>query len=390
MQVTKPITKPENPCFSSGPCAKRKGWSPAIFNSPLAGRSHRSKEGKAALKKAIDETRSLLGIPADYHIGIVPASDTGAIEMAMWSMLGARGVTSLVWDSFGLDWAKDITDELRLPNAKIIKAPYGEIPDLTKIDFNDDLVFLWNGTTSGACLPNADWIDSGRAGLTFCDATSAVFAMDMDWQKLDVTTFSWQKVLGGEAAHGILILSPRAVERLETFKPDRALPKIFRMVKDGKFQADIFEGVTINTPSMLCVVDYLDALAWVRQLGGLQAVMQKSRDNLAVLENWVAQCDWVDFLAADKSTRSNTSVCLKITAPWFENLDEESRWDVVKTFVNLIEAEGAGYDFKGYMKAPAGLRIWCGATVEASDIAAFIPWLEWAYNQIENQYAKAA
>lgn len=381
-EMPKPAVKPANPCFSSGPCPKRPGWSVDALSNALVGRSHRSKEGKARLKLAIDETRRLLGVPADYRIGIVPASDTGAVEMALWSLLGARPVDVLAWESFGQEWVSDITESLRLADTRVMTAPYGELPDLTAVDFTHDVVFVWNGTTSGARLPNADWIPADRAGLTICDATSAVFAMELPWDKLDVVTYSWQKVLGGEGAHGMIVLSPRAAERLTSWEPVHPLPKIFRLAKDRKIDEALFEGATINTPSMLCVEDYLDALRWADGLGGLSALCARSQANLAVLANWVARTPWIEFLAADPAQRSNTSICLKITAPWFLALDAKARAQAVEKMANLLAAEGVAYDINGYRSAPPGLRIWGGATVEAADLEALLPWLEWAYAQV--------
>ena len=381
-EMPKPAVKPANPCFSSGPCPKRPGWTVDALSGALVGRSHRSKEGKARLKSAIEETRRLLGIPADYRIGIVPASDTGAVEMALWSLLGSRPVDVLAWESFGQEWVSDITESLRLPDTRVMTAPYGELPDLAAVDFSHDVVFVWNGTTSGARLPNADWIPADRAGLAICDATSAVFAMELPWDKLDVVTYSWQKVLGGEGAHGMIVLSPRAAERLTTWEPVHPLPKIFRLAKDRKIDEALFEGATINTPSMLCVEDYLDALRWADGLGGLSALCARSQANLAVLAGWVARTPWVEFLAANPAQRSSTSICLKITAPWFLELDAKARAQAVEKMANLLAAEGVAYDINGYRSAPPGLRIWGGATVEAADLEALLPWLEWAYAQV--------
>ncbi len=384
--MQKPEYKPANPCFSSGPCPKRPGWSPAALAQALVGRSHRSKPGKARLAAAIERTREVLGVPDDYRIGIVPGSDTGAVEMALWSLLGARGVDVLAWESFGSEWVSDVLDVLAIEDARKFVAPYGQLPDLGAVDCARDLVFVWNGTTSGVKLPDADWIADDRAGLTICDATSAAFAMPLPWSKLDVTTFSWQKVLGGEGAHGVIILSPRAVERLESFVPPRPLPKLFRLTKKGKLDAAIFEGATINTPSMLCVEDYLDALSWAQSLGGLDALVMRSRQNLAVLEAWVAKTPWVDFLAATEATRSSTSICLKIVADWFLALDDAEQAALTKKLSSLLEAEGAAYDINAYRNAPPGLRIWGGATVEASDLAALLPWLEWAYATVAAEH----
>ena len=381
-EMPKPAVKPANPCFSSGPCPKRPGWTVDALSGALVGRSHRSKEGKARLKSAIEETRRLLGIPADYRIGIVPASDTGAVEMALWSLLGSRPVDVLAWESFGQEWVSDITESLRLADTRVMTAPYGELPDLAAVDFSHDVVFVWNGTTSGARLPNADWIPADRAGLAICDATSAVFAMELPWDKLDVVTYSWQKVLGGEGAHGMIVLSPRAAERLTSWEPVHPLPKIFRLAKDRKIDEALFEGATINTPSMLCVEDYLDALRWADGLGGLSALCARSQANLAVLAGWVARTPWVEFLAANPAQRSSTSICLKITAPWFLELDAKARAQAVEKMANLLAAEGVAYDINAYRSAPPGLRIWGGATVEAADLEALLPWLEWAYAQV--------
>ncbi len=377
--MNKPDLKPVNPCFSSGPCPKRPGWEPSALEAALLGRSHRSKAGKARLKEAIDRTRAVLGVPDTYRIGIVPGSDTGAVEMALWSLLGARPVDVLAWESFGSEWVKDVLDELGVADARKLTAPYGALPDLTAVDFSHDVVFVWNGTTSGVRLANGDWIDADRAGLTICDATSAAFAMELPWPKLDVVTFSWQKVLGGEAAHGVLVLSPRAVERLESYTPPWPLPKLFRLTKKGQLDDALFEGATINTPSMLCVEDYLDALKWAEQLGGLSALCQRSRDNLAVLEAWVARTPWIAFLASEPALRSSTSICLKIVADWFQALTDDEQAAFTKSLSGLLEKEGVALDINAYRSAPPGLRIWGGATVEAEDLSRLIPWLEWAY-----------
>jgi phosphoserine aminotransferase len=375
----KPATRPFNPCFSSGPCPKRPGWRTTALDAALLGRSHRSREGKARLKEALDRTRAILGVPPDYRIGIVPASDTGAVEMALWNLLGARGVDMLAWESFGAEWVSDVTESLRLPQTRVLDAAYGELPDLAAVDFSRDVVFVWNGTTSGVRLPHAEWIPDDRAGLTICDATSAAFAMVLPWQKLDVVTFSWQKVLGGEGAHGMLILGPRAIERLQTYIPPWPLPKILRLAKKGKVDEALFEGATINTPSMLCVEDYLDALRWAAALGGLPALCARSEANLAVLSEWVARTDWIEFLAATPAIRSSTSICLKLTAPWFQALDASAQATAVAALATRLEAEKVAFDINGYRSAPPGLRIWGGATVETSDLAALLPWLEWAY-----------
>jgi len=382
--AAKPASKPLNACFSSGPCAKRPGWTlDALRDAPL-GRSHRAKLGKARLKAAIDNTRAILGVPADYRIGIVPASDTGAVEMALWSLLGARPITMLAWESFGEGWITDVVKQLKL-EATTLTAPYGALPDLSAVDTDTDVVFTWNGTTSGVRVADGDWIAADRAGLTICDATSAVFAYDLPWDRLDVVTYSWQKVLGGEGAHGMLILSPRAVERLESYKPAWPLPKIFRMTKGGKLIEGIFEGETINTPSMLCVEDYLDSLAWAKNVGGLAGLVARSRANADALQAWVDATPWVANLADDAATRSTTSVCLKIIDPWFAGLPADRQPDVPKQIAALLEKEGVAFDINGYRDAPPGLRIWCGATVETGDIKALTPWLDWAYAQVKAQ-----
>jgi len=379
-----PASRPARPYFSSGPCAKRPGWSPKVLQDALVGRSHRSKPGKAKLKNAIDRTRRLLGIPDDYRLGIVPASDTGAVEMALWSLLGARPVDLFAWESFSEDWVTDTTKQMHLPNARLFKAGYGELPDMTQYLPGNDAVFVWNGTTSGVKLPDGDWIPESRDGLTICDATSAAFAMDLPWNKLDVVTFSWQKALGGEAAHGMLALSPRAVTRLETYTPPWPLPKIFRMTAKGKLMEGIFQGETINTPSMVAVEDWLDALSWAESLGGLPALIARSNANLKVLEDWVATSGWAGFLARDPATRSNTSVCITIADPWFEALSAEAKADVAKKIAAILEREEVAFDIGGYRAAPPGLRIWCGATVETADLKALTPWLDWAYAQVKN------
>jgi len=378
-----PAVRPARPFFSSGPCAKRPGWTVEALKDACLGRSHRSKPGKAKLSEAIERTRALLGVPEDYRIGIVASSDTGAVEMSLWSLLGPRPVDVLAWESFGEDWVTDIVKQLKLKEARTIRAPYGELPDMRSTDPAHDIVFLWNGTTSGVKVPDADWISDSREGLTICDATSAVFAMEIPWQKLDVVTFSWQKVMGGEAAHGMLILSPRAVERLESYKPPWPLPKTFRLTKGGKLVEGIFKGETINTPSLLCIEDYLDALKWAESLGGRQALFARSNANLVTLETWVAKTDWVNFLCADPVTRSNTSVCLKIVDPWFEALSDEAKAATAKKLAALLEEEGVALDVAGYRAAPPGLRIWCGATVETSDVDSLTPWLDWAFAQVK-------
>ena len=379
----RPAVRPARPFFSSGPCAKRPGWTPEALKDALVGRSHRSKPGKAKLKDAITRTKALLGIPADYRLGIVPASDTGAVEMALWSMLGARPVDLFAWESFSEDWVTDTVKQLKLKDARTFKAAYGQIPDLKQYDGSNDAVFVWNGTTSGVKVPNGEWIPANREGITICDATSAAFAMELPWDKLDVVTFSWQKVLGGEAAHGILILSPRAVARLESYTPPWPMPKIFRMTKGGKIVEGIFEGETINTPSMVAVEDYLDALTWAEGLGGLKGLIGRSNANLKVLEDWVAQSNWAAFLAEDKAIRSNTSVCVSITDPAFTALSDDAKQDIIKKMTSLLDKEGVALDIAGYRAAPPGLRIWCGATVDASDLEALTPWLDWAWAQVK-------
>jgi phosphoserine aminotransferase len=390
MIAAKPALRPKVPHFSSGPCAKRPGWNAQNLKDAALGRSHRAKVGKAKLKLTIELTREVLEVPANYRIGIVPASDTGAVEMALWSLLGARPVTAISWESFGEGWVSDIVKELKLKDVTRLHAPYGEIPDLGKVDAASDIVFTWNGTTSGVRAPNADWISADRAGLTICDATSAAFAQALDWTKLDVVTFSWQKALGGEAAHGMLVLSPRAVERLETYKPPWPLPKVFRITKGGKLNEAIFEGETINTPSMLCVEDYLDALNWAKSVGGLRALIARADANARVLADWKARTPWIDFLAREAAIRSNTSVCMKVIDPAITALPPEAQADFAKKLVALVEKEGAGYDFAHYRDAPAGLRIWCGATVEASDVALLTQWIDWAFAETKASLAKAA
>jgi phosphoserine aminotransferase len=388
--ANKPGVRPVIPHFSSGPCAKRPGWSLQALTDAVLGRSHRSKIGKAKLRRAIDLTREVLEVPADYRIGIVPASDTGAVEMALWSLLGARSVTMLAWESFGEGWVSDVQKELRLKDVTVLKAPYGELPDLSKVDPASDVVFTWNGTTSGVRVPNADWIRPDRAGLTICDATSACFAQALDWSKLDAVTFSWQKVLGGEAAHGMIVLSPRAVERLESHKPAWPLPKIFRLTKGGKVNEEIFEGSTINTPSMLCVEDYLDTLNWAKSIGGLKALIARADANAKVIADWVARTPWIAFLARDPATRSNTSVCLKVVDPAVQKLALDAQAKFVKGIAAVLEREGIAYDIDAYRDAPSGLRIWCGSTVERSDVEALTLWLDWAYAQAKDALPKAA
>ncbi|WP_425105029.1 phosphoserine transaminase [Ancylobacter sp.] len=391
MTITaQPAVKPANPNFSSGPCAKRPGWTlEALSDAPL-GRSHRAKVGKAKLKLAIDLTREVLEIPADYRIGIVPASDTGAVEMALWSLLGARPVDLLAWESFGEGWVTDVVKQLKLKDARVLKAPYGELPDLAQVNFDHDVVFTWNGTTSGVRVPNGDFIPADRQGLTICDATSAAFAQNLDWAKLDVVTYSWQKVLGGEAAHGMLILSPRAVERLESYVPAWPLPKIFRLTKGGKLIEGTFEGETINTPSMLCVEDYIDALNWAKAVGGLKGLQSRSDANFKVLADYVAKTPWIDFLAKVPETRSNTSVCLVVADPEVKALAPDAQAAFAKALAAALEKAGVAFDIGAYRDAPAGLRIWAGATVEASDLEALLPWLDWAFASAKAGLKQAA
>ncbi len=388
--ITMPVEKPANPNFSSGPCAKRPGWSVEALKDAALGRSHRAKIGKTKLAQAIDLTREVLQVPDDYRIGIVPASDTGAVEMALWSLLGARPVDLVAWESFGSGWVTDVVKQLKLPEARKIEAPYGKLPDLAQIDFSHDVVFTWNGTTSGVRVPDADFIPSAREGLTICDATSAAFAQRLDFAKLDVTTFSWQKVLGGEAAHGMLILSPRAVERLERYSPQWPLPKIFRLTKGGKLIEGIFKGETINTPSMLCVEDYLGTLIWAKSVGGLDGLCDRADRNAKALADWVERTDWVDFLAEIPATRSNTSVCLKIVDPDVAALSVADRAVFAKSMVGLLEQQGVAYDIGAYRDAPSGLRIWTGATIELSDVKALTPWLDWAFDSEKANLATAA
>ena len=385
-----PSVRPRVPHFSSGPCVKRPGWSLQNLSGAFLGRSHRAKTGKAKLKYAIDLTREVLQVPADYRIGIVPASDTGAIEMALWSLLGPQPVTMLAWESFGEGWVNDVAKELKLKNLTVLRAPYGELPDLGAIDPASDIVFTWNGTTSGTRVPNADWIAADRTGLTICDATSAAFAQALDWGKLDAATFSWQKALGGEAAHGMLILSPRAVARLESCKPPWPMPKIFRMTKGGKLNEGIFAGETINTPSMLCVEDYLDALQWAKSIGGFKALQARADANAKTISDWVARTPWIDFLTRDPALRSNTSVCLKVVDPAVNRLAVEAQAEFVKGIAAALEKEGVAYDINAYRDAPPGLRIWCGSTVERSDVEALTAWLDWAYAEAKAALAAAA
>lgn len=381
----RPNVRPTNPLFSSGPCAKRPGWSLSALSDALVGRSHRSKAGKAKLRDVIERSRHILGVPADYRIGIVPASDTGAVEMAMWSLLGQRGVDVLAWESFGKGWVTDITKQLKLKDVRVLEADYGDLSDLGATDPSRDIVFTWNGTTSGVRVPDGAWIAADREGLTICDATSAAFAMELPWDKLDVTTYSWQKVLGGEAQHGVLILSPRAVQRLESYTPPWPLPKIFRLTKGGKLIVGIFQGETINTPSMLAVEDVLDALRWAEAQGGLDGLIKRSQANLAAIEAWVARTPWVGFLARDLKIRSCTSVCLTIEDSWFRAQDAATQTAAAKRIAALLEAEGAAYDVGAYRDAPPGLRLWAGATIETADLEALFPWLDWAYEKTRHE-----
>jgi phosphoserine aminotransferase len=383
--VHKPSQRPGRPHFSSGPCAKRPGWSLDALRGACLGRSHRAKPGRAKLREVIELSRETLEIPADYRVGIVPASDTGAFEMALWSLLGARGVDVLAWESFGEGWATDVVKQLKLSDTRVFEAAYGELPDLRQVDCDRDVVFCWNGTTSGVRVPDGRWIPDARAGLTLCDATSAVYAMDLPWPRLDVVTWSWQKVLGGEAAHGMLVLSPRAVERLESHRPPWPLPKIFRLTKGGKLIEGIFEGDTINTPSMLCVEDAIDALEWAQELGGWRALAARSEANLAAITRWVERTPWVEFLARQPATRSCTSVCLEIVDPWFAGLAPADAAAAAKTLAGSLEAEGIAYDLGSYRDAPPGLRIWGGATVERGDLEALFPWLDWAFAELERK-----
>ncbi len=379
--MNKPADRPSNPCFSSGPTSKRPGWSVSNLNIDSLGRSHRAKGPKARLQLLIERSKLILGVPADYLVGIVPASDTGAFEMAMWSMLGVRGVDVLAWESFGAGWLSDARSQLKIKDLRAFEADYGKLPDLSQVDSRRDVIFTWNGTTSGVRVPDADWIDDNRTGLTFCDATSALFAMPVDWPKLDVVTWSWQKALGGEGAHGMLALSPRAVARLEAYTPVWPIPKIFRMTKGGKVMLDLFEGATINTPSMLAVEDHLDALEWTESIGGLPVLIDRSKANLDVIGRWVEATPWVDFLAEEPTTRSSTSICLKVVDPWFTAQSVDDQHDVIKKLVAVLEREHVAYDIGGYRDAPPGLRIWGGGTVDVGDIARLLPWLEWAYRQ---------
>ena len=381
----RPGIRPANPNFSSGPCAKRPGWSLDALSNALIGRSHRSGPGKLKLAETIDRTRAVLGVPDDYRVGIVPASDTGAVEMAMWSLLGQRGVDILAWESFGAGWQSDVTKQLKLEDVRLLKADYGELPDLSTVIFSRDVVFTWNGTTSGVCVPNGDWIAADRQGLTICDATSAVFAYDLPWSKLDVTTYSWQQVMGGEAAHGILILSPRAVERLENYSPPWPMPKIFRLTKGGKLIEAIFRGETINTPSMIVVEDALDGLKWAERTGGRAALITRCKANLAAVEDWVGKSSWVSFLAQDLTQRSHTSICLMVVDDWFKGLNADKQSTAIKALVKNLDEEGVAYDIGSHRDAPPGLRLWAGATIETTNLEKLFPWLDWAYARLKSE-----
>jgi phosphoserine aminotransferase len=383
----KPNSRPKNPCFSSGPCAKRPDWTLHALDGALLGRSHRAKPGRAKIDEVVERSRALLGIPKDYRVAIVPASDTGAIEMAMWSLLGQRGVEVLSWASFGEGWATDVAKQLKLADVRLTRAEYGALPDLAKVDTDRDVVFTWNGTTSGVCVPNGDWIKRDRQGLTLCDATSAAFAMELPWDKLDVATWSWQKALGGEAAHGMLVLSPRAVARLESYTPPWPLPKIFRLTSKGKFAEGIFKGETINTPSLLAIEDAIDGLTWAEAVGGRPALIARAKSNLAAVAAWVERTPWIDFLAKEPASRSWTSVCLKLVDDWFQRLAAEAQRAAVKRLEALVEGEGAGFDIAGHRDAPPGLRLWCGSTVERADVEALLPWLDWAYGEVRRAAA---
>ena len=381
--IKKPTTKPKNPNFSSGPCAKRPGWDIKNLKTDSLGRSHRAKLPKQRLAEVINLSKELLNIPSDYKVGIIAGSDTGAIEAAMWSLLGKTGVEVLAWESFGSDWVKDIKEQLKIKNLTIHQSDYGDLPDFQKINFDNDIVFNWNGTTSGVCLPNADWITDNRKGLTICDATSAVFAMEMDWHKLDVITWSWQKVLGGEAAHGMIALSPKSLERLSEYQPTWPIPKIFRLANNKKVIEGIFKGETINTPSMLCVEDAIDALNWIQSIGGSKGSIDKSQSNLQLVKTWIESKDWIDFLAKDSSTLSSTSICLKITDPWFLGLSADQQQLKIKEINSLLDKEQVAFDINAYRTAPPGFRIWGGATVESFDIETLLPWIEWGYQSIK-------
>ena len=388
--ITLPTTKPRVPHFSSGPCAKRPGWSVSHLQNACVGRSHRSVDGRAKLGEVIERSKKILGVPADYRLGIVPASDTGAVEMALWSLLGQRPLDILAWESFGQEWVKDVTDELKLADVRLLKAPYGSLPDLDQVDFSHDVVFLWNGTTSGVRVANGDWIPDERQGITICDATSAVFAMDVPWEKLDVVTYSWQKVLGGEAQHGVIVLSPRAVERLESYQPAWPIPKLFRLTQKGKLIEGIFKGDTINTPSMLCVEDAIDGLTWAESIGGLPGLINRSEANLAAIAKWVEQSSWADFLAQQPENRSCTSICLKIVDSWFTSLTPEEQAKSANKIAKILEKQEVAYDIASYRSAPPGLRIWGGATVETADIEALLPWLDWAFATVKAELVAVA
>ncbi|MEK9671047.1 MAG: phosphoserine transaminase [Rhodospirillaceae bacterium] len=386
----KPGVRPVNPCFSSGPCAKRPGWSLENLKDAFLGRSHRHAIGKGKLNDVIVRSKRLLGLPDDHILGILPGSDTGAFECAMWNLLGARGVDLVAWENFGNEWLKDGVSELKLTDHRTITAPFGELPDLSQIDFARDVVFTWNGTTSGVMVPNGDWIPADREGLTLCDATSAVFGLDLAWDKLDVVTWSWQKVMGGEAAHGMMVMSPRAVERLESYTPDRAIPKVFRIKKGGKLNPEPFEGATVNTPSLLCVEDALDGLKWAEDIGGVAALQGRVQSNFKAVERWVDRTPWIDFVAQDPTYRSKTSVCLKVVDPAFDGMETEELRKQLRRIPKMVEAEGAGYDFSEHKAAPPGFRIWCGSTVETSDLEALFPWIEWAFHQVRDELAGEA
>ena len=380
----KPKNKPACLNFSSGPCTKRPGWSVDVLKDALLGRSHRSSEGKLKLNKAIEDTKELLSIPSDYKVGIVPASDTGAIEMAMWNLLGARPVEVLSWEVFGKDWKIDIEEQLKIRESNYHDVEFGLLPDLSKVNFDNDVIFTWNGTTSGVRVPNADWIPDNRKGLTLCDATSAVFAQELDWNKLDATSFSWQKVLGGEAGHGMLILSPRAIEHLKKFTPSWPIPKIFRLTKNGKVIEGVFSGETLNTPSMLCVEDYLDVLSWVKSIGGSKGTIERAEKNFIIIDDWVKKNSWIEFLCLDRNNLSNTSICLKFEQELAKE-DEDVQRDFAKSIGKILEEENVAFDIVNHRNAPPGLRIWCGATVEAGDLVALLPWIDWAYFNLINK-----
>jgi len=377
------LSIPNNPNFSSGPCAKRPGWTNNVLDHALLGRSHRSSDSLKKIQKVIKETKNILRIPNNYLLAIVGGSDTGAFEMAMWSLLGAKPIDILAWESFGRDWVKDVIDQLQIKNSRVIDADYGKIPDLSSVNFNNDVIFTWNGTTSGVKVPDGNWINTNRSGLTFCDATSAVFAMDIPWKKLDVTSFSWQKVLGSEAQHGMLVLSNNALKRLETHIPKWPIPKLFRLAEKGKVKSQIFNGSTINTPSMLCIEDVLDSLTWVKEIGGLRSMIKRSKNNLKVIENWVKKKNWIEFLASDPSTRSSTSICLKIQDKWFLNKNDEDKKSILKSFHKILESKKIAYDINSYGSAPLGIRIWGGGTIEKKDIELLLPWIDWTWEEIK-------